>query len=155
MHVSTVVGAFLLLAAAGSEAPIQGGESKGAAQHVQAAEDARFAAMVAADTAALAGMLADDLVYVHSSGRVETKDEFLKAIGSQAIKYLAFVPKERRVTLLDDKAAVITGRADARVITGGQELGFDVRYTAVYGHAADRWQLRAWQTTRIPPASGR
>jgi len=40
-----------------------------------AADDRRFQAMVKQDWAALNSALADDLVYVHSSARVESKKE--------------------------------------------------------------------------------
>src|SRR5262245_43869399 len=40
-----------------------------------AADDRRFQAMVKQDWAALSSALADDLVYVHSSARVESKKE--------------------------------------------------------------------------------
>ena len=155
MNVSIGFRVLLVLAAAGGGALAQGAGSAQSMQEVLAAEDARFAAMIAADTAALARMLADDLTYVHSSGRVETKDEYLKAVASQAIRYLAFVPSERRVTLVDACAAIIMGRANARVVVAGQEQALDIRYVGVYGRAAPGWQLRGWQTTRIAAPTGR
>jgi ketosteroid isomerase-like protein len=122
---------------------------------VLAAEDARFAAMLRADTAALADMLADDLLYVHTTARVETKAQFVTAVGSGAIQYLSFVPMERRVTLIAPGAALVTGRAKARVIVAGPPTDSEVRYIAVYTRLDDQWQLRGWQTTRIPAPSGR
>jgi ketosteroid isomerase-like protein len=154
MYTSTVGVALLPVVAAANAALAESVASAKASQEVLAREDDRFAAMIAADTAALAGMLADDLLYVHSSARVETKQQYLDAIATRSIRYLAFVPAERRVTFIDGGAAVTMGRANAKVILGGQTLDFDVRYIAVYSRAGDRWQLRAWQTTRIPPSSG-
>ncbi|MGZ5365950.1 MAG: nuclear transport factor 2 family protein [Mycobacterium sp.] len=121
MRASTIT-AFLLLAAPTRTALPHGLGSAQFAQEVLSAEDARFAAMIRADTAALAGMLADDLLYVHSNSRTETKAQFLMAVGSQAIRYLAFVPVERRVAFLDTSAALIMGRANARVLGQGAPL---------------------------------
>jgi ketosteroid isomerase-like protein len=118
---------------------------------ILAFEDARFAAMTRADTSALAKMLAHDLVYVHSSGRAETKDEYLRLVGSRTLQYLSFVPVERRVTKLDPTSAVVTARANARVISKGQQSDVDFRYIGVYTRTDGRWLLRAWQTTRIAP----
>ena len=147
---------LLILAAAGViPIPFAHAESTPTTQEVLAAEDARFAAMIAGDTAALARILADDLTYVHSSGRVETKDEYLKAVGSQSLRYLAFVPSERRVTLVDASAAIIMGRANVRAVLAGQEQAFDLRYIGVYSRSAAGWQLRGWQTTRIAAPSGK
>ena len=50
------------------------------ADAVLAAEDARFAAMVAADPDAMRRWLADDLAYVHSTGRVEGRDQLIASI---------------------------------------------------------------------------
>jgi ketosteroid isomerase-like protein len=153
MRAGTVSSIVFLCAAAGTALAAGTGSAQSTAE-VLSAEDARFAAMIRGDTAALASMLADDLLYVHSSGRTETKAQFLTAVGSQAIRYLAFVPVDRRVTTLGPDAALIMGRANARVSLGGPPLEFDIRYIAVYGRASGRWQLRGWQTTRIAPPSG-
>jgi hypothetical protein len=37
-----------------------------------------------------------------------------------------------------------------RVEAGGRELDFRGRYLAVYGWNAGNWQLRAWQSLRLP-----
>ncbi len=117
---------------------------------VFAVEDARFGAMVRADTAALRGALADNLSYVHSSGRRETKSEYLAAVGAGAMKYEEFTPRERDAHLLGTRVAVVVGLAHARAVSNNQPVDVNVRYTAVYERRADSWQLVAWQTTRIP-----
>lgn len=147
MHTRTLLGVFLLTAAT-SPGPAQEISKE---RSVSAAEDARFTAMIQADTMALKGMLAEDLLYVHSSGRSETKAQFLTAVGSKTIRYLSILPAERKVTFLDSAAAVIMGRANIRVILRNQQLDFDVRYVGAYSTTGDRWRLRGWQTTRITP----
>lgn len=147
------VTALLVLTTLACTTLAQGVGSAQSPDDILSAEDARFAAMIRADTAALVDMLDDDLVYVHSGGRTETKTQFLTSVGSQTIRYLAFVPVERLATLLDTAAALVMGRANARVILGAQHLDIDVRYIAVYGRTGGRWQLRGWQTTRITPPS--
>lgn len=154
MHLSTL-GVLLVLAAHTPVALAQATATAQSSTEVLAAEDARFAAMLRADTTALARMLADDLVYVHSSGRVETKAQFLTAVGSRGIEYLTFVPMERRVTLVAHDVALVTARANARVAVAGQPTDYDVRYIAVYSRVDARWQLRGWQTTPITAPPGR
>ena len=114
-----------------------------------ATEDARFAAMVRADTARLRAALADDLVYVHSNGRRETKAQYLESVGSGTLRYQEFAPRDRQVRLFGPEAAMIVGVARLRAAFGSQTADFDVRYVAVYAHEGDRWRLVAWQTTRI------
>jgi ketosteroid isomerase-like protein len=117
---------------------------------VLALEDGRFAAMVRADTAWLRDALADDLSYVHTSGRSDTKGQFLESIGQGTLRYREFTPRERRVRLLGDGVAVVVGLAHARAAAGGQEVDMYVRYVAVYQRIRERWWLVAWQTTRVP-----
>jgi ketosteroid isomerase-like protein len=117
---------------------------------VLALEDGRFAAMVRADTAWLRDALADDLSYVHSSARSETKMQYLESVGSGTLRYQEFTPRERRVRLLGAGAVVVIGLAHARAESGGQLVDVDVRYVAVYERVRERWRLVAWQTTRVP-----
>lgn len=44
------------------------------------ADNKRYEAMIAADTDALAGILADELLYTHSSGNTEAKEQNLETI---------------------------------------------------------------------------
>jgi hypothetical protein len=53
--------------------------SAGAEPAVLAAEKARTTALVQGDIATLEKLLADDLTYVHASGKVDTKASFLRA----------------------------------------------------------------------------
>jgi hypothetical protein len=85
----------------------------GDAAPVLAAEDARFAAMVAADATEMQRWFADDLVYVHSSGLVESRDQLVESITSGRMRYVAVTPAERQVVPLGPAAAAVRGRAPA------------------------------------------
>lgn len=125
-------------------------DTLGLAAQVLAFEDARFAAMTRADTAWLHDALAEELTYVHTTARTETKAQFLAAIGSGAIRYWLLAPTERRVRLLGSNAAAVSGLARVRVDSGGERREFAIRYLSVYRHSGGRWQLLAWQSTRLP-----
>src|SRR5262245_33203260 len=56
---------------------------------VLAAEDARFAAMVAADAEGMRRSFADDLRYAHSTGKVENRDELIAGITAGRLRYFA------------------------------------------------------------------
>jgi ketosteroid isomerase-like protein len=118
-------------------------------QEVREVNDRRFAAMVRADTAELGRLLADDLTYTHSTGVVETKEQFLAAISSQATRYRSIEPSEVRLRVYGD-AAVVTGKVAMQVSIRGQDLNFTARFTAVYARLGGAWKLVAWQTTRLP-----
>ncbi len=61
------------------------------ADAVLAAEDARFAAMVAADPEAMRRWFADDLAYVHSTGSVEDREQLIASILSGKLQ----IPRRR------------------------------------------------------------
>lgn len=122
---------------------------------VLAAEDARFAAMTAAKTAELGLWLADDLQYVHSTGQVENRKQFVDSIASSESRYLQITPGERQVVMLGAESALVRGRGQFQIMAKGAKLDLDLRYLAVYGLGGDgRWRLRSWQSLRLPPKPG-
>ena len=115
------------------------------------ADAKRIAAMVQGDVKALAPLLAPNLTYVHSSGELENRERFLETIGSGRLDYVSMVPSDVEVRFLWDKAAVITGKADVKLIAGGKENAVALRFTSVWVRTAeDAWQMMAWQSTRLP-----
>jgi uncharacterized protein (TIGR02246 family) len=111
-------------------------------------DQSRFRAMVTNDLGTLAAVLADDLVYIHSDGEVDSKEEFLQRLRSGSLRYRSIEPTEVRVRT-DGNTAVVTGRAKMAVTSGGSDRDFEIRYTAVYRASSDHWQLVSWQSTRI------
>ena len=117
---------------------------------VLASEDARFAAMVAADADGMRQVLAADLVYVHSSALVESREQLIDSIVSGRSRYVAVQPAERQVVLMGDSAALVRGRGRFLVAVGGNDLDLQIRYLAVYARVDGAWQLRSWQSLRVP-----
>lgn len=117
---------------------------------VLAAEDARFAAMVAADADGMRRVFAADLVYVHSNALVESREQLIDSIVSGRSRYVAVQPAERQVVLMGDSTAIVRGRGRFQVQAGGNDLDLQIRYLAVYGRADGAWQLRSWQSLRLP-----
>ena len=112
-------------------------------------EQQRIAAMMAADTATLDRILSPDLSYTHSSGKLETKEQFLDGIRTGALKYKTVAPEGLSVRLYDS-TAVVTGRCHFQVEAEGRPLDLQVRFTDVYVKRSGAWQLVAWQSTRLP-----
>lgn len=120
------------------------------ADAVLADEDARFGAMIAADADGMRRWFADDLLYVHSTGAAEDREQLIAAIAGGNLQYRAVEPSERLVTLQGAEAAFVRGVARIRAQAGQQELDFQARYLAVYGLHEGRWRLKAWQSVRVP-----
>jgi hypothetical protein len=108
----------------------------------------RMQAMAAQDIAALEGLLADDLVYTHSSARLDTKKSLIGNMQSGATVYNAVEPSEVKAQDLGS-AVVLTGVARIRVTSGGNPNAFAVRFTDVYANKGGKWQMVAWQSTRL------
>jgi ketosteroid isomerase-like protein len=117
---------------------------------VLAAEDARFAAMVAADAAAMRRWFAEDLVYVHSTGELVDRERLIEAIGSGKTRYLAVEPSNRQAVLAAPNTAYVHGLARIKAQAGPTPVEFQARYLAVYGLIEGAWRLRAWQSVRLP-----
>jgi hypothetical protein len=109
----------------------------------------RMDAMARQDIATLNALLADDLVYTHSSARVDTKQSLMGAMESGATVYTAVEPSG--VVAQDlGTAVVLTGAARIRVTSNGNPINFGVRFTDVYVNKGGEWQMVAWQSTRLP-----
>ena len=109
----------------------------------------RMQAMAAKDVATLEALLADDLIYAHSSARLDTKQSLIANMQSGATVYSAVEPSEVKAQDLGD-AVVLTGIAQIKVTADGNPLAFGVRFTDVYARRNGRWQMVTWQSTRLP-----
>jgi hypothetical protein len=118
-------------------------------REVLAAEDRRFTAMLQADTAALGLLLSPDLTYIHSTGRVDTRQRLLQSLGAGTLQYASIAPEERTVRLYDNMALEV-GRSAMRAGAPNRLQAFRIRYLAIYRNQAGSWLLVAWQSTRLP-----
>ena len=108
----------------------------------------RMDAMARKDVAALNALLADDLIYCHSSARLDTKQSLIGAMESGATVYNAVEPSDVKAQDLGN-AVVLTGIARIRVTSGGKPNAFAVRFTDVYANKGGKWQMVTWQSTRL------
>ncbi len=108
----------------------------------------RMAAMAEKDVATLNALLADDLIYTHSSARMDTKKSLIGAMQSGATVYTSVEPSEVVAQDLGD-AVVLTGIVAISVNSGGNANSFRVRFTDVYAGKGDQWQMVTWQSTKL------
>ena len=109
----------------------------------------RMTAMAQKDIATLNAVLADDLVYTHSSARLDTKESLIGAMQSGATVYNSVVPSDVKAQDCGD-TVVLTGVARIGVNSGGNAMNFAVRFTDVYANKGGKWQMVTWQSTRLP-----
>jgi ketosteroid isomerase-like protein len=109
----------------------------------------RMQAMAAKDVATLEALIADDLIYTHSSARLDTKRSLSDNMTSGKTVYTACEPSNVKAQDLGD-TVVLTGECQIKVTVGGTPNAFGVRFTDVYARRDGRWQMVTWQSTRLP-----
>lgn len=117
---------------------------------VLAADETRYRAMVTEDFATLETVLGDDLIYTHSSTVVDSKQSFVETLRTRKVTYIKTDRSDVKVTPYGC-IAVVTGRGDFDVTIDSKPLQVQIRFTNVWHKRSSRWQMVAWQATRIPP----
>jgi ketosteroid isomerase-like protein len=109
----------------------------------------RMQAMASKDVATLKALLADDLVYAHSTARLDTKQSLIDNMVEGRTVYTSVEPSDVKAQDLGD-AVVLTGIAQINVVSNGSPNAFGVRFTDVYARRNGAWQMVTWQSTKLP-----
>jgi ketosteroid isomerase-like protein len=109
----------------------------------------RMNAMAQKDIKTLNEVIADDLVYTHSSARLDTKQSLIGNMEGGSTVYTSVVPSDVKAQDLGD-TVVLTGSCQISVNAGGRPNSFGVRFTDVYAKRGGKWQMVTWQSTRTP-----
>lgn len=114
---------------------------------VRKAVDDLNKAMIAADKAKLEMLVADQLSYGHSGGRVETKQQFVGVVAGKKTIY-------KSITISDPTVAVVGNNAIARhgyaveVETDGKPNSVKITVMQVWVKDGGAWKLLARQAFR-------
>lgn len=111
------------------------------------AVDAFIAAVRKNDVATVAGFLADDLVYTHSTGLVEGKKEYLAKLKTGDQKYTGIELINPKIRTYGD-AAVINTQTRMTGATKGVPFDNMLFLMHVWVKQGGSWKLVAHQTTR-------
>lgn len=120
---------------------------------IEAAEDARFAAVCAGDTTALSALLHDKLLYMHSSGVADSKQSYISGLEDGTWVYRAVDRFEQRIEVWEDIAFVFN-RLRLDLLVKGAPKDIDSRALSVWVKEGDRWQLIAVQSSEVPQQTG-
>ena len=136
------VGALVLSAAAPLTAPRLFAQKDEEAA-VAAAVEALRQAMIAADRNKLEALVADQLSYGHSTGAIETKQEFIDNVVGKKSVYKSIKQTDQTITLAGD-AAIVRHVFDGEVETGGRTIMPKINVLQVWQRQAS-WKLLARQ----------
>ena len=110
-----------------------------------ALEERRRQALLAGDLPALQRLLAEGLVYVHSTGACDRRDSYLAKLAGGSLRYLELD--------FSEQAATVSGRMSALVSKDGQRKSVASLFMTVWACGADgEWRLHAHQGTPLPAA---
>ena len=121
----------------------------GNGNRVIALDAQRMTAMSQGDVGTLNALIADELVYTHSSARLDTKKSLIENMQTGKTVYTAVVPSDVQAQDYGD-TVVLTGNARISVKSGGNAMNFGVRFTSVWVNKGGNWQMVAWQSTKTP-----
>ncbi|HEX4984944.1 MAG TPA: nuclear transport factor 2 family protein [Burkholderiales bacterium] len=138
---------FFMLRAAAPGSGAQEASGVISVEEALQAEDARFKAQMSGDGAAMKKLLGDDLVYIHSSTVVDTKQSFIESITSGNVKYRSMSRGESKVRTYG-AVAIVSGSARFEVTVKGENRTLDLLYHAVWAKRAGGPQFVSWQATK-------
>ncbi len=121
------------------------------------ADKARLAAMMAGDGEALGRLLSDQLRFVHSDGRVESKADYVKNLMAGDTAYADARTSGIETTQVSADVVVILGAQEMRKRLGPDWSTIKLRYLAVWRNENGAWRMVAWQSARpagssvVPP----
>ena len=118
---------------------------------VKAADAERVAATKAGDGARLEAIFSDELRYAHSSGHVDTKASYIKALTSHSTVYESYDYQEQNFLPAGPGIVLMTGRvlSHTRNASGANEL--DLNFLGVWREENGKWRFLAWQSCKNPP----
>jgi ketosteroid isomerase-like protein len=116
-----------------------------------ALEQERRRALVEEDYSRVADLFADDLVYVHTTGLVQGKAQYLEYAKS-AVEYLEIERGELLIRFYGEGLAVMTGTQcnTLRKRGGDQSIRGEGFATQVWVFGEQGWQITSFQGTRGP-----
>ena len=120
------------------------------ASEVRAAERALYDAMIALDYPALRQILSPALVYIHSTGVAESREQYLDGLVEGLYEYEKIDSHGTRLRI-EGNVAILNGIVDMLVGARGKPKDLiHLLFALVWIREGERWQLEFRQATRIP-----
>lgn len=115
---------------------------------IRVLERDRFRAMVDGDVPLLDQLLSDNVSFVHTNGKRETKQQFINAISAGHRRYRQIEVQSQDVLPVGSETCVVTGRALIEMEANSGALLYPIAYTAIQAQEGGQWRLVAWHATR-------
>ena len=120
-------------------------------QAVTAAAEKLRLAMIDPTREALSALVADDLSYGHSGGKVDTKTSFIADLLSGASDFVTIAITDQTVKIVGNDA-IVRHTLTAETNDAGKPGKVTIKILGVWQKQAGQWKLLARQAVRPPPA---
>lgn len=117
-------------------------------QQVAAAVEKLRLAMISGERTALESIASDQLNYGHSSGKVETKQEFVESIASGKSDFVTCDFTEQKITM-SGKVAVVYFNLSAKTNDNGKPGEVNLKLMTVWQLEKGGWKMLARQAVKI------
>ena len=119
------------------------------AAEIKNLEAQRVQALLANDAEKLSALVAEDVVHIHTTGRVETKAEYLEGVKNR-LEFLKIDRPDLKVRVVGN-VAVATGplNQEVRVRATGNVLDIKAVATQVWVKQPGGWVQTSFQATRV------
>ena len=125
------------------------GSSAADAPAVAAAAEKLRVAMIDPTPAALGALVADDLSYGHSGGKVDTKASFIADLMSGASDFVTIAITDQSIKLVDN-VAIVRHTLTADTNDSGKPGKVSIKILGVWQKQGGDWKLLARQAVRPP-----
>jgi len=120
-------------------------------QAVTAAAEKLRLAMIDPTREALSALVADELSYGHSGGKVDTKTSFIADLLSGASDFVTIAITDQTVKIVGNDA-IVRHTLTADTNDSGKPGKVTIKILGVWQKQAGEWKLLARQAVRPPPA---
>jgi ketosteroid isomerase-like protein len=139
---------FLLLALVFSVISHSAHAVESATETVLRLDAERLKAMMAADGAALGRIFSAEIVFIHSDGRSEGKDDYIKAMTAGDTAYENAATSEVQARQIAADVVVLSGAQAMRKKLGTEWTDLKLRFMSVWRNESGTWRMIAWQSLR-------
>ncbi len=140
--------AIAVVSARAAESPIE---------IVRRLDQARLVAMGTGDGAALVKILSDEMVFVHSDGRSESKTDYVKNMSAGDTAYSDLKTTEVSARQIAADVIVLSGAQEMKKKLGPSWSEIKIKFLSVWRNENGTWRMVAWQSMKpsgnsvVPP----
>ncbi len=142
--------AFLLCLTFSVVAQNEKGQIKDAAKEktILQLHESKFEWLVKKQYDSLKSVLDENLVYIHSNGWTESKDEIIADLKSGKLNYLGVKVTESKARIFKG-TGIVTGKGTFNVVMDGKPIELQLMYTEVYLEKKKGWKLVSRHANKI------